>query len=93
MARLFCRKILRFSSSAFICLYLLFLLERKMCIKHGHDNFCTMLIYYVEHRKKILNMLFDTFHNTKYFHAHIYALACPFCVGYFTYPNDMKILW
>jgi hypothetical protein len=51
MACLFCRKILRFSSSAFICLYLLFLLERKICIKHGHDNFCTVLIYYVEHRK------------------------------------------
>jgi hypothetical protein len=40
-----------FSSSSFICLYLLFLLERKICIKHGHDDFCTVLIYYVKHRK------------------------------------------
>jgi hypothetical protein len=42
---------------------------------------------------KMLNLLFDTFHNTKYFHAHILALACHFCVGYSTYPNAMKILW
>jgi hypothetical protein len=43
--------------------------------------------------EKILNMLFDTFHSAKYFHAHLYALTCHFCVGCFTYPNAMKILW
>jgi hypothetical protein len=42
---------------------------------------------------KMLNILFDTFHNTKYFHAHIYTIACHFCVGYANYPNAMKILW
>jgi hypothetical protein len=42
---------------------------------------------------KMLNLLFDTFYNTKYFHAYIYFLACHFCVGYSTYPNAMKILW
>jgi hypothetical protein len=41
----------------------------------------------------MLNLLFDTFHNTKYFHAHIYVIACYFCVDHFTYPNAMKILW
>jgi hypothetical protein len=29
---------------------------------------------------KIQNLLFDTFHSTKYFHAHLYTLACHFCV-------------
>jgi hypothetical protein len=51
-----------------------------------------MIIYYVEPRK-MLNLLFDTFHNVKYFHALIEALACHFCVGYFTYQNAIKILW
>jgi hypothetical protein len=40
---------------------------------------------------KIINLLFDTFHNTKYFHAHIYAIACHFCVGCFTGLNPLKI--
>jgi hypothetical protein len=47
---------------------------------------------FVEHGK-ILNLLFDAFHSTKYFHAHLYTIACDFCVGCFTYPNTMKILW
>jgi hypothetical protein len=72
--------------------FLLFLLESKICIKHACDNFCTVIIYYVE-PKKILNLLFDTFHNTKYFHAHIYAIACHFYVCHFTYLNAMEILW
>jgi hypothetical protein len=42
---------------------------------------------------KILNLLFDIFLSTKYFHAHLYTLACHFCVGSCTYPNAMKILW
>jgi hypothetical protein len=42
---------------------------------------------------KILNLLFDTFHSTKYFHAHLSIIACHFCVGSFTYLNAMKILW
>jgi hypothetical protein len=41
---------------------------------------------------KIVNMLFGTFHSTKYFHTHFYALACHFCVGCFAYPNAIKIL-
>ena len=68
------------------------LIESKNCIKHVYDDFCAVIVYCVEHRK-IPNLLFDTFHNTKYFHAHIYVIACHFCVGYFTYPNAMKILW
>jgi hypothetical protein len=34
---------------------------------------------------KILNLLFDTFHSTKYFHALLYTLACHFTVGYLGY--------
>jgi hypothetical protein len=30
---------------------LLFVLESKIYIKHVCDNFCTMIIYYVEPRK------------------------------------------
>jgi hypothetical protein len=42
---------------------------------------------------KIPNLLFDTFHSTKYFHAHLSPIACHFCVGCFAYPNAMKNLW
>jgi hypothetical protein len=38
-------------------------------------------------------MLFDTFYNTKYFHAHIYAISYHFCVGSFAYSIHIKILW
>ena len=31
--------------------FLLFLLESKICIKHACDNFCTVIIYYLEPRK------------------------------------------
>jgi hypothetical protein len=48
---MFYRKILIFSSSAFICLDLLFLLERKIYIKHACNNFCIVIIYGVEHGK------------------------------------------
>jgi hypothetical protein len=51
MPYMFCRKILRFSSSAFICLDLLFLLESKICIKHACDNFGIAIIYGLEHGK------------------------------------------
>jgi hypothetical protein len=51
-----------------------------------------MFVDYVDH-EKILNLLFDTFHSAKYFHAHLSTIACHFCVGCFTYPNVMKILW
>jgi hypothetical protein len=51
-----------------------------------------MFVDYVDHGK-LLNLLFDTFHSTKYFHAHFSTIAYHFCVGYFTYPNTMKILW
>jgi hypothetical protein len=68
------------------------LLEREICIKHTYDNFCTVFVYYVDHGKK-LNLLFDTFHSTNYFHAHLYVIACHFCVDCFTYLNAIKILW
>ena len=61
---------MRSSSSAFNDWFLLFLLESKNCIKHACDNFCTVINYYLEPRKNTKNF-FDTFHNTKYFHAHI----------------------
>jgi hypothetical protein len=32
---------------------------------------------FIDHGK-ILNLLIDTFHSTKYFHAHLYTLACHF---------------
>jgi hypothetical protein len=72
--------------------FLLFLLEREICIKHAHDKFCIVFVYCVDHGK-ILNLLFDTFYSTHYFHAHLYAIACHFCVGCFAYSNAMKILW
>jgi hypothetical protein len=39
------------SSSAFIGLFLLFLVERKISIKHAYDKFCTVVGYCVEHGK------------------------------------------
>ena len=50
-------------------------------------------LYAMKNIGKILILLFDTFHSTKYFHVHNHAIACHFCVDYFTYPNAMKILW
>ena len=50
-------------------------------------------LYAMKNLGKILTLLFDTFHSTKYFHVHNHAIACHFCVDYFTYPNAMKILW
>jgi hypothetical protein len=78
----------------FKCLYWLiyFMLERRNCIKHAYDNFCTVFVYCVD-LEKILNLLFDTFRSTKYFHALLYPLVCHFCVGSFTYLIAMKILW
>jgi hypothetical protein len=64
-----------------------------MCIKHVCETFCTVIIDFVDHGKKILNLLFDTFHSTKYYHAHLFIIACHFCLGCFTCPNAMKILW
>jgi hypothetical protein len=51
-----------------------------------------VFVYYVDYGK-ILNLLFDTFHSTNYFHARLYVIACHFCVGCLTYPNAMKCLW
>jgi hypothetical protein len=42
---------------------------------------------------KMINLLFDTFHNTKYFNDHIYVISCHFCVGSSIDPNAMKFLW
>jgi hypothetical protein len=53
MSCMFYVKIWMCSSSAFIGLYLLFLIESKICIKHAYDNFCTVLVYYVEHGRVI----------------------------------------
>jgi hypothetical protein len=89
---MFCRKILMFSSSAFICLDLLFLLESKICIKHACDNFSIVIIYGVEHGK-ILNLLFDTFHSIKYFQVLLYHAFCPFCVSCCNGPNAVKFIW
>jgi hypothetical protein len=80
------------SSSAIFGLLLLFLLELNNYIKHACKLFCAVFVYCVE-MKKIINLLFDTFYSTKYFYAHLYAIGCHFCVGSFTYPNPMKILW
>jgi hypothetical protein len=41
----------------------------------------------------MLNLLFDTFHSTKYFYAHFSALDCYFCVGSSSNPNVMNFLW
>jgi hypothetical protein len=76
----------------FMCIYLLFLaklLELKMCIEHACETFYTVIL----DMGKILNLLFDTFHSTKYFYAHLSIIACHFCVGCFTYSSAMKILW
>jgi hypothetical protein len=40
----------------------------------------------------MINLLFDTFHNTKYFNDHIYAISCHFCVGSSSDLNAMKFL-
>jgi hypothetical protein len=53
MPCMFCVKIWMCSSSAFIGLYLLFLIESKIGIKHAYDNFCTVLVYCVEHGRVI----------------------------------------
>jgi hypothetical protein len=50
---------------------------------------CLFTVYNIE---KIINLLFDTFSSTKYFHAHYYVIACLFCTDCFTYPNFMKFL-
>jgi hypothetical protein len=92
MPCMFCRKILMFSSSAFICLDLLFFLESKLCIKHACDNFCIVIIYGVEHGK-ILNLLFDTFHSTKYFSGVVIPCFFPFCVSCCSGPNAVKFIW
>jgi hypothetical protein len=41
----------------------------------------------------MINLLFDSFLNTKYFNDHIYAISCYFCVGSSSDPNAMKFLW
>jgi hypothetical protein len=42
--------------------------------------------------EKFLNLLFDTFHNVKYFKYLFQALVCYFCVGSSSYPNVVKFL-
>jgi hypothetical protein len=51
MSYMFYRKILMSSSSAFIGWFLLFLLERKISIKHTYDNFRIVFVYCVDHGK------------------------------------------
>jgi hypothetical protein len=81
-----------FSSSALYSLYLLFLLKSKISIKHACDNFCIVIIYCVDYGK-MLNLLFDTFHSTKYFQVLLCHAFCHFCVGDSTYLNAVKFLW
>jgi coproporphyrinogen III oxidase-like Fe-S oxidoreductase len=42
---------------------------------------------------KIVNLLLNTFHSTKYFHAPFCHATCYFCVGQNTYSKGMQILW
>jgi hypothetical protein len=51
-----------------------------------------VIVHYVDYGK-ILNILFDTFHSTKYFHMYLCHAFCYFCVGCYTHPNVIKILW
>jgi hypothetical protein len=48
MLYMFCVKLLMSNSSAIYCLDLLFLIERKIWIKHGYDDFYTVIIYCVD---------------------------------------------
>jgi hypothetical protein len=43
--------------------------------------------------RKILNLLFDTFHGTKYFQVLLYHAFCPFCVCCCSGPNAVKFIW
>jgi hypothetical protein len=45
------------SSDAFISLYLLFLIESKICIKHAYDKSCTVLNYCLEHDRSIKSVV------------------------------------
>jgi hypothetical protein len=47
MLYMFCVELLMSSSSAIYCLDLLFLIERKIWIKHGYDDFYIVIIYCV----------------------------------------------
>ena len=38
-------------------------------------------LYAMKNLGKILTLLFDTFHSSKYFYVHNPAIACDFCVG------------
>ena len=38
-------------------------------------------LYAMKNLGKILILLFDTFHSSKYFHVQNHAIACYFCVG------------
>jgi hypothetical protein len=57
MSCMFCRKIVMYSSSAFNGWFLLILQESNVCIKHACDNFCTMIIYYIEPRKNVKSVV------------------------------------
>ena len=42
--------------------------------------------------RKILNLLFDTFHYAKLFWLELAYVTCHFCRGSCTYPNGMKFM-
>jgi hypothetical protein len=42
---------------------------------------------------KILNVLFDTFHSTKYFQMLLYHVFCLFFVSCCSSPNVVKFIW
>jgi hypothetical protein len=48
---MFCEKLWMSSSSANLGLIFVILLEGKSCIKQAYDNFCTVIVCCVEHRK------------------------------------------
>ena len=46
-----------------------------------HVTIFVQSLYAMENTGKMLTLLFDTFHGTKYFHVQNHAIACYFCVG------------
>ena len=90
---MFCRKIMRCSSSALNGWILLFLLESQICIKHACDNFCTVIICCVEHRKNISSVVWH-FSQYKVFSCswscHILLFLCRL-IHSFKYHKNMMV--
>jgi hypothetical protein len=54
---MFYREIWMYISSALLADFLLFLLEREICIKHAYDKFCIVFVYCVDHGKNIKSVV------------------------------------